>query len=91
MADHVIETRLEPDAKATTPRKSGDPMTPEGAKARLSPGGRKGAISGAPLVPEGTSARKSGKAMDNAQKSKFVARVINGPMNDEPHISGIPK
>lgn len=90
MADHAISTNLEP-RKGAAGRKSGDPMTPEGAKARMSPGGRKGAITGAPLVPEGTSGPKTGNAMENAQKSKFVARVINGPMNDEPHISGIPK
>ena len=90
MADH-INTHLDPRNPGTAGRKSGDPMTPEGAKARLSPGGRKGAITGAPLVPEGTKARKSGNAMDNSLSPQFVARVITRATPTDPNISGIPK
>ena len=86
----AINKNLE-QRERTAGRKSGDPMTPEGASARMSPKGRTGAISGAPLVPEGTSGKSSGDAMDNTQKSNVVKPIVVGPMNDEPHISGIPK
>jgi hypothetical protein len=86
----AIDSNLEP-RKGAAARKTGDPMTPEGAKAKLSPSGRKGAITGAPLVPEGTKGKSSGSAMENTQKSNVVQPKIVGPMNDEPRISGIVK
>jgi hypothetical protein len=89
MADH-IETSLEP-RKGAAARITGDPMTPENAKARLSPAGRTGAIRGAPLVPENTTARKSGNAMDNSMKSNVVAPVITRATPKDPGVAGIPK
>jgi len=88
----AISTNLEP-RKGAAARKTGDPMTPEGAKARMSPSGPSGgAISrGAQLVPEGTTARKSGNAMDNTQKSNFVAPIITRATPKDPHVSGIVK
>ena len=88
----AISTNLEPRPGARA-RKSGDPMKPEGAgSGHTAPAGnRKGAVTGSPEVIGNIAGPKSGQAMDNTQKSKFVAPVINGPMNDEPHISGIPK
>ncbi len=78
----AINTNLDVH-KSAKPRKTGDPMTPEGAKARMSPDGPSGAISrGAPLVPEGTDGKSSGDAMDNTMKSNVVKPIIVGPMGD---------
>ena len=93
MADHAISTNLEPDAKATTPRKSGDPMTPEGAgSGHAAPAGnRSGAVTGSPEVIGNIAGPKSGQPMDNTMKPKFVARVITRATPTDPNISGIPK
>ena len=89
----AISSRLEPDAKATTARKSGDPMTPEGAgSGHAAPAGKRtGAITGHPEVIGNIAGPKSGQAMDNSMKPKFVARVITRATPTDPNISGIPK
>lgn len=82
----AISTNLEPH-KSAKARKTGDPMTPEGAKARMSPSGKSGAISqGAQMVPEATKGKSSGDAMDNTQKSKFVDKIIVGPMDGDSQL-----
>ena len=93
MADHAISTNLEPDAKATTPRKSGDPMTPEGAgSGHAAPAGKRtGAVTGHPEVIGNIAGPKSGAAMDNSMSPKFVARVITRATPKDPDIAGIPK
>ena len=59
------------------PRKGGDPMTPEGARARSVTSKRGGSV-----TPEGTKARFTGDAMTNSMKSEFVAPIIVGPTGD---------
>ncbi len=93
MADHAIETALEPRSPGTAGRKSGDPMTPEGAgSGHAAPAGKRtGAVTGSPEVIGNIAGPKSGQAMDNTQKSKFVAPVITRATPVDPNISGIPK
>ncbi len=93
MADHAISSNLEPRSPGTAGRKSGDPMTPEGAgSGHAAPAGnRKGAVTGSPEVIGGIAGPKSGQAMDNSMSPKFVARVITRATPTDPNISGIPK
>jgi len=58
-------------------RKTGDPMTPEGARARRGTTARGGKVR-----PEGTKARMGGDAMTNSMKPGFVPRITRGPQGD---------
>ena len=55
-------------------RKTGDPMTPEGAKARPVTPKRGGNI-----TPEATKARFTGDPMSTSMEPAFVPRVITRP------------
>ena len=58
-------------------RKTGDPMTPEGAKARVTTSKR-----GGDIKPEATKARFGGDAMSNDMAPAFVPRITRGPQGD---------
>ena len=58
-------------------RKTGDPMLPEGARARRGTTAR-----GGDVRPEATKARFAGDAMSNDTRGKFVPRITRGPQGD---------
>lgn len=64
------------------PRRSGDPMTPEGARPRPTTSAR-----GGDAKPEGTKARMGGDPMSNTQRSGFVPRATRGPQGDSKTMS----